>query len=63
MGPRRPTLPTADFWNPPTSSPPQQQVNNENYNPIITNGHSKKVDANANEILPPKYPVSKNHVF
>lgn len=57
MGPRRPTLPTADFWNPPTSSP---QINNENQNPIIVEKPKirPRIDANANEILPPKYPVS-----
>jgi hypothetical protein len=54
MGPKRPTLPKADFWQTPTSLPPQ--YNNENQNPVKTT--KPRVDANANEILPPRYPVS-----
>ncbi|KAI6190745.1 hypothetical protein M3Y97_00152000 [Aphelenchoides bicaudatus] len=60
MGPRRPALPTAnDFWNPPSSSPP---LNNENQNPEMKrNGQIKKMDANANEILPPRYPIHQHN--
>lgn len=53
MGPKRATLPNADFWQAPTASPPQ--YNNENQKP--PKATKVKVDANANEILPPRYPV------